>query len=39
MPLLVELAKADPSAKPAFIVTGGLLHVKPNTALFALVSG
>ncbi|KAI3337645.1 hypothetical protein HD806DRAFT_46610 [Xylariaceae sp. AK1471] len=38
MPLLVDLPKADPSAQPAFIVTGGLLHVEPEPDVFSLVS-
>ncbi|KAI0543782.1 NAD(P)-binding protein [Xylaria curta] len=36
MPLLVELAKADRSAKPTLVVTGGVLHVKPDPELFSL---
>ncbi|KAI0512576.1 NAD(P)-binding protein [Xylaria bambusicola] len=36
MPLLLDLAKVDPSAQPAFVVTGGLLHVEPDPKLFAL---
>ncbi|KAI0182528.1 hypothetical protein EV127DRAFT_492354 [Xylaria flabelliformis] len=36
MPLLVELAKTDLSAKPTLVVTGGVLHVKPDPELFSL---
>ncbi|KAJ2988777.1 hypothetical protein NUW58_g3797 [Xylaria curta] len=36
IPLLAELAKEDPSAKPALVVTGGVLHVQPDPELFAL---
>ncbi|KAK5627622.1 hypothetical protein RRF57_003337 [Xylaria bambusicola] len=36
MPLLLDLAIADPSVQPAFVVTGGLLHVEPDPKLFAL---
>ncbi|TRX88007.1 hypothetical protein FHL15_011109 [Xylaria flabelliformis] len=36
MPLLVELAKTDVSAKPTLVVTGGVLHVEPEPDLFSL---
>ncbi|KAI0799210.1 NAD(P)-binding protein [Xylaria sp. FL0064] len=36
MPSLLELAKVDPSAEPALVVTGGVLHVEPDPELFAL---
>ncbi|KAI1361609.1 NAD(P)-binding protein [Xylaria arbuscula] len=36
IPHLLDLAQTDRSAKPAFVVTGGLLHVEPDPELFAL---